>query len=264
MSTEATGRTAAALALLERTVTEARRRPQVWLDRLDGHHDELLVALRWLGEHGPAGRSHRLAHDLLTFWSSRSNRFAVAAARAARASSLRSGTRRFISSDRPHIAQLCDACRDLVVRLGVRQQRADALARDGLAAERAGDAGRAAYCYALAQALYTELDDTSGASVALEGLRRLTPASASPGPTQGRLTRREREVLALVARGLTNRQIAAALTISLHTATRHVVHVFDKLAVHSRAEATAWYVRTAERDGGYTAQVMAAQEALER
>ncbi|HEY5881055.1 MAG TPA: LuxR C-terminal-related transcriptional regulator, partial [Nakamurella sp.] len=48
------------------------------------------------------------------------------------------------------------------------------------------------------------------------------------------LTVREREVVALVAQGRTNREIAATLVISEHTVARHVQNVFGKLGVASR------------------------------
>ena len=47
----------------------------------------------------------------------------------------------------------------------------------------------------------------------------------------------------LVARGHTNRQIAARLVIAERTAMRHVEHIFNKLGVHSRAEVGAWVAR---------------------
>ena len=53
-----------------------------------------------------------------------------------------------------------------------------------------------------------------------------------------RLTRRELEVLALVAEGLTNRQIAERLVISEGTAIRHVSNIFGKLGVNNRSAAT--------------------------
>lgn len=56
----------------------------------------------------------------------------------------------------------------------------------------------------------------------------------------GPLTRREVQVLRLVATGKTNRAIAAELFISEKTVARHVSNVFGKLGVESRAAATAW------------------------
>jgi predicted ATPase/DNA-binding CsgD family transcriptional regulator len=57
------------------------------------------------------------------------------------------------------------------------------------------------------------------------------------------LTPREIEVLRLLAAGYTDREIGDALFISHRTANAHVAHIFDKLAVHSRAEAAAEAVR---------------------
>ena len=51
------------------------------------------------------------------------------------------------------------------------------------------------------------------------------------------LTAREHEVLVLVADGLPNREIAAALAISEHTVKFHLASVFGKLGVSTRAEA---------------------------
>jgi DNA-binding NarL/FixJ family response regulator len=53
------------------------------------------------------------------------------------------------------------------------------------------------------------------------------------------LTRREREVLALVAEGRTNRRIAEALFISDKTASVHVSNILAKLGVANRGEAAA-------------------------
>jgi DNA-binding CsgD family transcriptional regulator len=54
------------------------------------------------------------------------------------------------------------------------------------------------------------------------------------------LSRRELEVLRLVAAGKSNRDIAAALVISEHTVARHVQNIFAKVGVSSRAGATAF------------------------
>ena len=61
-------------------------------------------------------------------------------------------------------------------------------------------------------------------------------------PQQMSLTRRERQVAALVASGRTNRQIGRVLGISEKTAEVHLHHVMSKLDVRSRAEVAAWAV----------------------
>ncbi|HZW27292.1 MAG TPA: helix-turn-helix transcriptional regulator [Trueperaceae bacterium] len=58
-----------------------------------------------------------------------------------------------------------------------------------------------------------------------------------------RLSRRELQVLTLLARGETNRSIASHLGISDRTVDRHVSNIFDKLGVASRAEAAAFAAR---------------------
>lgn len=54
------------------------------------------------------------------------------------------------------------------------------------------------------------------------------------------LTRREVQVLRQMAGGATNREISKALRISEHTVKSHVVHIFNKLGVNDRAQASAW------------------------
>ena len=73
------------------------------------------------------------------------------------------------------------------------------------------------------------LRDARDLGAALDG-------SSSAGP----LTRREREIAGLIARGLTNRQIAAALHISERTAENHVQHILAKLGLHTRTQIAAW------------------------
>ena len=57
---------------------------------------------------------------------------------------------------------------------------------------------------------------------------------------KGGLSERELEVLRLLSRGQTNKEIAAALGISPKTAGHHVQHIYDKLGVSTRAAATFW------------------------
>ncbi|MFC9551415.1 protein kinase [Rhodococcus sp. NPDC056960] len=66
------------------------------------------------------------------------------------------------------------------------------------------------------------------------------------------LTKREHQVAGLVAKGLTNREIATQLVISPRTAQGHVEHVLTKLGFTSRAQIAAWVVEqtvVSERDG---------------
>jgi predicted ATPase/DNA-binding SARP family transcriptional activator/DNA-binding CsgD family transcriptional regulator len=72
-----------------------------------------------------------------------------------------------------------------------------------------------------------------------------TPVPAPEQPPQPderteKLTRREREVALLVARGLTNRQIASELSVSRSTANNHVAKILRKLGLRSRAQIAAW------------------------
>ncbi|RMH00913.1 MAG: DNA-binding response regulator, partial [Chloroflexi bacterium] len=59
----------------------------------------------------------------------------------------------------------------------------------------------------------------------------------SPPPVFPELTEREREVLTLIAQGLTNQAIADRLVLSQKTVRNHVSNIFSKLQVASRAEA---------------------------
>jgi DNA-binding NarL/FixJ family response regulator len=72
-------------------------------------------------------------------------------------------------------------------------------------------------------------------------VRRLIARSTPHANETGRpkLTRREEEVLQLLAEGLAQAEIANRLTISSKTVATHIQHILDKLGVHSRAEAVA-------------------------
>jgi len=72
---------------------------------------------------------------------------------------------------------------------------------------------------------------------------RVLDELATPTPTaQEALSPRETEVLELVAEGLANKEIAAALSISENTVKTHVRHILDKLGLRSRTEAATYAV----------------------
>ena len=59
-----------------------------------------------------------------------------------------------------------------------------------------------------------------------------------------RMTSREREVIALIGEGLSNKEIAARLNIATHTVKSHVRNVMEKLALHTRLQIAAFAHRT--------------------
>ena len=89
-----------------------------------------------------------------------------------------------------------------------------------------------------------ELEAAAGAFRALGAITDLAVGGATDEcgrrPRADHLSVRERQVLALVATGMTNRAIAAELVISEKTVARHVANIFTKLGVSSRSAATAY------------------------
>lgn len=77
---------------------------------------------------------------------------------------------------------------------------------------------------------------------------RPSAGAAPPSP----LTRRETEIARLVAQGLSNKEIAASLTISQRTAEGHVEHIMTKLGFNSRAQIAVWIgERLRDADGSH-------------
>ena len=85
------------------------------------------------------------------------------------------------------------------------------------------------------------MDDQRELHRALAGFLEDSVPIASNGDSP--LTRRETEVLRLVAVGLSNREIASSLVLSEHTVHRHVANILRKLTQSSRAAAATQAAR---------------------
>ena len=135
---------------------------------------------------------------------------------------------------------------DAPMALGtVRLALAEALAAEGEMAAAIDEARAALACFdRLGARAARDRADAQLRSWGDTGRSRPRDAVAAVGA----LTRREREVLDAVARGLTNAQIADDLFISPKTVEHHVGRVLAKLGVRSRAEAAALSVRAAASD----------------
>ena len=124
--------------------------------------------------------------------------------------------------------------------------------RDALTAWRSLDAPyHTARCRVLMGRAFQALGDDAAATVEFDSARATfaelgaAPALAeldalAGGHRAGPLTEREVEVLRLVSTGLTNRDVAARLSLSEKTVARHLSNIFGKLGISSRAAATAY------------------------
>jgi DNA-binding CsgD family transcriptional regulator len=111
-------------------------------------------------------------------------------------------------------------------------RRAEDAAREALGAARYAAQYRAGAGYPLAQLIPLVISEA-------DALPQPQPEQASaddPGP----LTSREREIAALVAEGLANREIAERLVISKRTVDAHVEHIYTKLGISSRVQLVNW------------------------
>jgi ATP/maltotriose-dependent transcriptional regulator MalT len=114
------------------------------------------------------------------------------------------------------------------------------------------DSHRAQAAFAAARTLIEELAATILDDGLRENFRRramaLIPAAQPLTPRQaakaefGGLTRRERQVAAVVARGLSNQEIADELVVSIKTVEAHISRILSKLGFSSRAQIAAWAV----------------------
>ena len=83
---------------------------------------------------------------------------------------------------------------------------------------------------------------TGGAFIESQMLKGMLSEAATPSAARN-LTKREREILALVAEGLSNREIADRLVLSPETVKSHVAAILEKLNVSDRTQAAIYAVR---------------------
>ncbi|GAA0899342.1 response regulator transcription factor [Pseudonocardia zijingensis] len=135
------------------------------------------------------------------------------------------------------IARRFPAVRVVILTSFGETERVHAALQQGAAGYLLKDAGAAEVAAALYAAARGEV--FLDAAVA----RRLTQEIRGPRIGLGALTAREREILVLVAAGLSNKEIAAELVISERTARTHVSNVLGKLNLSSRTQAALVAVR---------------------
>jgi DNA-binding CsgD family transcriptional regulator len=115
--------------------------------------------------------------------------------------------------------------------LGVPYEVATVRTLLGQAQRESGDEAGAIASFTAAVALFEQIGAGADARAVLGDTQTPLPAG---------LTSREAEVLRLVAAGLSNAEIAAALFLSVKTVSRHLSNIFTKIQVTSRAAATAF------------------------
>lgn len=144
--------------------------------------------------------------------------------------------------------QLLSECLSLCHELGDRGRLAAALALSGWMALAQGNTTTASSLATESLMLFREIEDQQGAAESLSILGLAEAAQRDFAAVQAprdkgslylaEMTRREVEVLRLVANGLTDAQVAASLIISPRTVTTHLTSIYNKLGVCSRNAAT--------------------------
>jgi non-specific serine/threonine protein kinase len=141
-----------------------------------------------------------------------------------------------VSGEAERAAALFGATDQIWRTLGARQMRGFHRRYEAMTRERLGDARfEAAY--------------DRGCRLGVDGTLAVAlrePAAdepQQPAPPTSRLTPREEQVAQLVAKGMSNKEIAAKLVISLRTAEGHVERILTKQGFKSRAQIATWFTR---------------------
>jgi len=122
-----------------------------------------------------------------------------------------------------------------------RRSPAEVLARTRSLGEIRRHLGAGAYQASWSRGQVMSITEAADAAVLDVAEKEIDPAPARRRRIQSndRLTSRERQVLCLITQGLSNQQIADALTIEPRTVTTHIVNIFGKLEVENRTHAAA-------------------------
>jgi non-specific serine/threonine protein kinase len=219
-------------AVLEEALESWRRLGNPW---------GISVVLGKLGDvaqaRGDAARAATLYRESLDFWQSQGELGAV---------EILTGVARLAAKDRPEVAVRLFATAEAIQRrvgltpapsLRVKNEGALAIARDTLGEE------AFAAAWTVGGSLPLDRAVAEAKTIMVEASRPAQPdVEPSPSAAACGLTPRELEVLALVAEGLTNAQIAEKLFLSPRTVNRHLNSVYHKLGVSSRSAATRFAV----------------------
>jgi predicted ATPase/DNA-binding CsgD family transcriptional regulator len=115
----------------------------------------------------------------------------------------------------------------------------EALFEEGQAIARSA-LGEAAYAAARAEGHALSLEESVAEALAVEVASPAAPTITTPDAPFGSLTAAELQVLRLLARGRTTKEIAEELVLAVSTVDRHLTHIYQKLGVRNRAEAVAF------------------------
>ena len=137
---------------------------------------------------------------------------------------------RSIAADWPDVA---------LVALGLNEQRQEVIqcGRAGFAGYVARDASVDMLCQSLSEIVAGRLACPPEISGSLMRALFRSEARSETGEVELALTRRESEVLRLLGRGLTNKEIGGELFLSVATVKHHVHHILEKLKLSRRAQA---------------------------